>query len=157
MVFQGKVQRFCHRIQGMLRLPRQKEPCNAHGVQVCKLSLYPQSPGIFFDKTHVKAGIVGGKHRIAAKGKKCRQHRFDAVRIHHHTVMDAGELFYSERYRFFRVHKNRKPIHDLSLFYLHCPDLYDPVIYRGKSGGFKIKDNDLIRQELTFIMAHNSV
>ena len=59
MVLQREVQRLCHRIQGMFRLPRQKEPGDAHRIQIGKLFDQPQPPSILLDKTHVKSGIVG--------------------------------------------------------------------------------------------------
>ena len=89
----------------MLRLPRQKEPRDAHRIQTGKLPCYPEPSCVFFDKAHIKPGIVGSQHGIPAKIQKFRQHLLNGFRIHHHAVIDTCKLLYPEGYGTIRIHK----------------------------------------------------
>ena len=105
MVQQGNIQRLRHRIQLEPVQSRQKHPGKTYCIHIGKFLFDAKPLAVFDDKTHIKSGIVCHHDRTFGKFQEFRQHVFDCLRVHHHAVIDAGQLFNPKRNRNLCIYK----------------------------------------------------
>ena len=148
MVQQGNIQRLRHRIQLEPVQSRQKHPGKTYCIHIGKFLFDAKPLAVFDDKTHIKSGIVCHHDRTFGKFQEFRQHIFDRLRVHHHAVIDAGQLLDLKWNRHLRIDKDGKTIHDRTLFHTHRTDLDDPVCHRTETGCLDIKYDIWIIQTL---------
>ena len=84
---------------------------------------------------------MGYQDSIPYKVQKLRQHNIDRLRIHHHIIGDTRKLCNLKRNRNLGIDKGTEPLHNLSLFHAHRPDLNDLVLDRAEPCRFQIKDH----------------
>ena len=138
----------------MLRLVGKQDSCDAHRIYI-GIVKWKRLPGrVLPDKAGIKACVVRHQHTALAESEKFRQYFLNGRCARHHFIVDAGELFDLKRDGHLRVHKGRKPVHDLPLavFHLHFygADLNDLIFHRGKARGFNIEYHIAPVQRLAF-------
>ena len=95
------------------------------------------------------------QYSILAEIQELWQYHLNGRGIHNHGIIDAGQLFYFKGDRYSRVHKNGKPVCDLSLPDLNRTDLYDLIIHRRKSRCLDIKYDKICIQILSLISGND--
>ena len=93
-------------------------------------------------KSYIKCNIMTNQKTPFAELQKFRQHLVDGPGIDHHAVRNACQLCDLIGDRQLRIDKVREAVDDPPLHDLHSAKLDDPVLFRRKTGGLKIKDHD---------------
>ena len=115
-----------------------------NGVKVGAVKLYPLLLGDIADKTGIKPGVVRHEQIVAHKGKKLGQHLSHRRRVLHHVVgygRKLGDLLGDVT---FGIDKCRISVNDLAVSDLYGADLGYLAGNDRKTGGFDIKDHDLV-------------
>ena len=95
------------------------------------------------------------QYGITYELQKLWQHHFDRVCVHDHAVINTGKLLNMKRNRYLWIDKGRESLCNLSILYLHCPNLYNTVGNRRKSRCLDIEYNVFFIQRLSFAFRYD--
>ena len=141
MILQRNAHGLGHRIQSMLSLMRQQNPGNTNRIHIGQIAGQVLPGRIFQNKAHIKIGIVRHQNGSLTELQKFRQDRLDHRSVHHHFIVDAGQLLDFKRNRHIGIDKGGIAVCDRSVFHPYCSDLDNPVFHRRKSRRLDIKNH----------------
>ena len=139
VIFQGYIQRLCHRIQLKAVQIGQEDAGQGHGVHYGKGTGEALALAVFSDKAHVKIGIVGHHNCAFAEFQETGQHFCDIRLIQDHIIGNACELFDLKGDGRVGVDKGTEALRNLALLHLYCADFDDLIVFGAETGGLYVK------------------
>ena len=142
MVFQRDIQALRDRIEGIFGMSGLQGPGNTERVHSRKTAGETQTGCIGADKADVKGDIMSHQDGSLTEAEEMRQDDVDCLGPGDHIVADPGQLLDLKGNGDLRVDKLGKPVPDLAVHDPDSPDLYDPVLFRRKTGRLQVEHND---------------
>ena len=99
-------------------------------------------PEIFFEKTVIKARVVGDEEATLHPPQGLSRHRFKGRRVSHHRIADAGQLFNEWRNPNTRIDQLLPLAHGAVGIDFNDADFGNAVVGGGGAGGFKIDEGE---------------
>ena len=122
MIFQRNTDCLGNRIQLKTIQRRKQKSRHTNRIHIGKIMLNSLPVTVFHNKSHIEIRIVRNHDRALTKFQKLRKHFLDRRCPHNHAVINAGQLFNTERNRNFRIDKCGKTIRNLPVFHQNRTD-----------------------------------